>query len=77
MSTSLNRITMEALELPLESRENLAYQLLRSIQDAEIKPEILDSWLKQADRRMTEIEEGKTQSIPAEEVFREMREEFG
>ena len=77
MSTVMDRITIEALELPPESRETLAYRLLRRLNETTIEPDILDSWIKEADRRMKEIEEGKTQTIPAEDVLREMREKYG
>ena len=77
MSTSLDRITTEAMELPPASRERLAYHLLRSVQEAEIGPEILASWIEVVNQREEELASGKVQSIPAEEVFREMREKFG
>ena len=78
MSTVTDRITMEALELPRESRANLAYQLLLSLEEVkEEPPDVLDSWIKEINRRATELAEGKTEAIPAEDVLREIREEIG
>jgi putative addiction module component (TIGR02574 family) len=77
MSTAADRITMDALALPPDLREILAYQLLQSLEKEPLQPDVLENWITEADRRLKEIEDGTAQCIPAEEVFREMREKFG
>lgn len=78
MSTAADRITMDALALPPESREILAYQLLRSLEgENEQTPEISDRWVAEINRRAAELAQGKTEPIPAEDVLREVREAIG
>ena len=53
-----------------EARVKLAEQLLESV---EADPSEIDAlWVVEARRRLAEIEEGKAQTIPAEEVFRSL-----
>jgi hypothetical protein len=78
MSTAMDRIALEALDMPKEFRADLAYRLLVSLEDKlEPSPDVLDHWTTEADRRMTEIDSGQVRCIPADEVLREMREKFG
>jgi len=54
----------------LPERAELAQILLRSI-DEFSESEVESLWQKEAERRLREFREGKTQGIPAEVVFRE------
>lgn len=65
-------IEQEALHLPVSERAKLAHKLLLSLEnmsDAEIE----EAWLDEAERRANEIDQGKVQLIPAEEVAQKAR----
>lgn len=69
MSANLAAVEEEALRLSRSDRAKLAYELLESL-DAEVGDE---SILETVKRRAEELESGKVQAIPAEEVFRKGR----
>jgi putative addiction module component (TIGR02574 family) len=61
----------EALTLPPEARADLAERLLDSITPPE-HSDVDEAWAREAERRLSEYEAGKVQSIPADEVFRDL-----
>jgi putative addiction module component (TIGR02574 family) len=67
--SDLNR---EAQKLSNDDRIELAYTLLESIEDQE-DPERERLWLEEIERRCREIDEGKVELIPGEQVFAEIR----
>ena len=76
MSTQLERLAVELLGLPASSRALLAKKLIESLDETET-PDAEALWIEVAKRRAKELEEGTVQGIPAEEVFRRVREEVG
>ena len=58
-------------ELPVGDRLKLADWLYES---ADAEPEWLDEWCAVAEARIKDVEEGRVEGIPAEEVFRQMAE---
>ncbi len=62
-------LTKEAMKLSLPERAELAQMLLLSI-DESSESDVERLWQKEAERRLQEFREGKSQGIPAEEVFR-------
>ena len=75
MPTSLQEFTTEALALPVEARAFLVEKLLESLDEHEDFP-ISEAWMKEITKRSREIDEGRVQGIPAEQVFDEMRREL-
>lgn len=76
MSPRLQKLEAQALLLPPEERETLVESLLQSLrQDA--LPEIDPDWIAEADRRYHELRGGGVEGVPAERVFREIRQELG
>lgn len=71
-------LKLEALKLPSDEKEELAYSLLRSLDDEEdeLDPEHERLWKEEIERRCREIDEGKAELISAEEVFAELRAEL-
>lgn len=64
----------EALKLPSEDRAELAYRLIRSLdEDEESDGEHERLWREEIQRRYRELKEGKAELIPAEEVFAAIR----
>lgn len=70
MDTS--KIESVVLHLPVEERARLAQKLLLSLED--LPPAELDNlWLDEAERRAGDIDDGKVQLVPADEVARKAR----
>lgn len=65
----------EAVSLPVELRARLVDELLKSLNPSQA--EIDELWAAEAERRVDEIESGKVQPIPGEQVFRELRKRLG
>jgi putative addiction module component (TIGR02574 family) len=65
-------VEQEALRLPPEERAKLAQKLLLSL-EALSEVELDQAWLVEADRRARELDRGKLQPVPAEEVRRKAR----
>jgi putative addiction module component (TIGR02574 family) len=76
MSTKMERLALELLSLPASSRAELARRLIASLDEFE-SLDAEEPWLEEIKRRDAEIAEGKVQCIPAEDVFAELRKQFG
>ena len=66
----------EALTMSAEEREELVRLLTMQADSGWASPEIEQAWIEEIDRREKEIEEGKSQWVPGEEVMRELRDRF-
>ena len=76
MSPGTERIANEALQLPREDRAFLAEKLLESL-DADEGFPMSSEWEAEIQRRCKELDEGKVDSIPYDQVLREARERLG
>ena len=74
MSRSQNVIE-EALSLPVDARLNLVERLLSSL-NLPIQSDIDHLWAEEAERRVTEIEDGGVMLVPGEKVFERIREKY-
>jgi putative addiction module component (TIGR02574 family) len=71
MSTRTEEIKMEALSLPPDEREDIARTLLESLDgDLGLDPE----WYAEMLRRLEEIQSGKAEMVPGEEIIAELEE---
>lgn len=69
MPMDVEELESEAMKLSIEARARLAEKLILSL-DAPPEEENLRLWVAEAERRLTDLREGKAKEIPAEEVFR-------
>lgn len=76
MPRTFSEILEEARALPYDERVELIEQLIAD-SAKDIDPEIEKAWGDEAMRRIKEIEEGKVQGIPAEQVMAEVRKIVG
>jgi len=76
MPLTLEQLTAEALQLPVESRALLADTLVESLDSAE-DDEIQRLWTAEAIRRRDEVRSGRVQRIPGEQVLDEVRRLVG
>jgi hypothetical protein len=68
MTTMLERVEKEALNLPRAERAFLADRLLSSL-GGEVLSEVDAAWVTEAERRYAEYIRGGRQSVPADQVF--------
>ncbi len=75
MSTPLERLEAEALELPIRQRARLAQRLIESLdEDAAEDPAAVErAWEEAIRRRLEEHRAGKVRTVPASDVFAEAR----
>ena len=76
MATTNERVIEEALSLPADIRLSLVEKLLISL-NLPIDEEIDRLWAEEAERRVSQIEEGKIKMVPGEEVFARIRAKHG
>jgi putative addiction module component (TIGR02574 family) len=71
MSTSLDDVTEQALKLSAEERAELIERLADTVLPA---PPLHPAWEAEIARRVAEMDAGLVESIPAEQVFAELRD---
>ncbi|MBK6289916.1 MAG: addiction module protein [Gammaproteobacteria bacterium] len=78
MSTTLEKLEEQALQLPPEQRGQLIHRLIVSLDgEPEGTPEeIARAWDAEIARRVTDMDAGRTQWIPADEAMSRLREKF-
>jgi putative addiction module component (TIGR02574 family) len=71
MLMSEDQVEIEALALPRHARARIAELLIASLdEDSEIER----AWDEEVRRRVQEIRSGKVQTVPGEEVFKEIED---
>ena len=73
---TLADLTKEALSLPVEDRVVLAQRVWESMEHF-ASDDVERAWTEEADRRWREIEEGKVQCQPADQVMTRARKSLG
>ena len=71
MSTSLATVESQALELSPKERVQLADRLLASLNS---DPQIEDAWFVEVERRLAEIEAGRSVLVPVELAIERARQ---
>lgn len=71
MPMTSDQLEAEALGLPPEERARLAERLLASL--GEERAAVEQAWEKEIRRRLTDFDAGRTQAVPASEVFARAR----
>ena len=72
MTAEVTDILKKALALPPEARAAIAGSLLESLNDAPADEGVGAAWPEEIKRRIEEIDSGKVQMIPYEEVRRRL-----
>lgn len=70
MSTTLEILEAEVLQLPLIERSHLLERLIVSL---DIDPETEAAWEQEADRREAALASGDAQLVPAQEAIARLR----
>jgi len=61
----------EISDLPVEQRAKIADQILKTLNTPD--PDIESAWIQEVEKRVEEYEQGKVELIPAQEVFKSLR----
>lgn len=72
---SYEQLENGALHLPREDRSKLASRLLVSLEDDDF--ELSPEWAEELDRRVNEMDEGRAETIPSEELWKQINQRFG
>ena len=75
MTALAEKIYNEVLDLPTDERLSLLDKLLHVI-TIPAPADIEAAWLKESHQRLADIRSGKAQTVPAEDVFHEIKERF-
>lgn len=70
MSTTTEKICIEALSLPRDARAEIAHRLLTSLENEDFPDNVSDAWRMEIERRRQDFREGKANPVPAEEALR-------
>jgi putative addiction module component (TIGR02574 family) len=73
MSTTVEQLAEQAMNLPAESRAQLADLLVESL-DADDLGHIDRLWVAEAKRRRDEVRSGRVEAIPGDEALRKVRD---
>jgi putative addiction module component (TIGR02574 family) len=76
MPLTLEQLTAEVMQLPVESRVLLADRLVESLDSAQFD-EVQGLWTAEAIRRRDEVRSGQVKAIPGEQVLDEVRRLVG
>jgi putative addiction module component (TIGR02574 family) len=76
MSPAASQVLEAAMSLPQSERAEVANLLWESVEEF-ASPEIAAAWEEEIAQRIKDLESGKVESIPAEEVFQKLREKYG
>ena len=73
MSTNLEKLTADAMKLPLRDRVQLAQRLVSTL-DNEVEADTEVLWFAEAERRLEELRNGKVQGIDSDVAFPDARQ---
>jgi hypothetical protein len=77
MSKKAEDVYADALALSDEEQQKLRDMLDAQCEGGFASPEIEQAWLEEAKRVDREVDAGRMELIPAEEVMRELRKRYG
>ena len=75
MSVVIDKVFDDALSLPSDARVVLVEKLLRSL-NLPTRAEIDNLWAEEAERRVSQIDQGETALIPGDTVFERIRQKY-
>jgi len=75
MTALAEKIYNEVLDLPNDERLSLIDKILH-VKSVPTATDIEKVWLEESHKRLADIRVGKTQTVPGEMVFQEIKERF-
>jgi putative addiction module component (TIGR02574 family) len=77
MSTTTEKICIEALSLPRNARAELAWRLLTSLENEDLSDDASEPWRKEIERRRKDFRKGNANAVSAEEALRQAHAAIG
>jgi putative addiction module component (TIGR02574 family) len=71
MSTTAEKVCVDALSLPRQARAEIAHRLLVSLEDEDVMDDVGEAWREEIERRRQDFREGRAKSVTAEEAMRQ------
>ena len=71
MSTTTEKVCIEALSLPRQARAEIAHRLLISLEDEDFSENVGEAWRMEIQRRRQDFLDGKANPVSAEEALRQ------
>ena len=75
MSNSLEKMTKDALSLPLKDRAKLAHKLITSL-DEHVDSDVNNAWETEINRRVRDIKNGIAKGKPAVQILSEIKAKY-
>jgi putative addiction module component (TIGR02574 family) len=76
MSAQGLEVLDKALALSVKERGLLIDRLVESLDDGPAEEGVEEAWADEIKRRVDDVRSGRVETIPSEQVFRELEEEF-
>lgn len=70
MSTTTEKVCIEALSLPRDARAEIAHRLLISLEGEDFPDQVSNTWRDEIERRRQDFREGRADPVPAGEALR-------
>ena len=70
MSTTTDKVCIEALSLPSDARAEIAHRLLVSLEKEDFSDDVSEAWRSEIQRRRQDFRDGKANPVSAEEALR-------
>jgi hypothetical protein len=71
MSTTTEKVCLEALSLPKQARVEIAHRLLVSLEDEDYAEDVGEAWRSVVEDRREDFRTGNARPVPAEEALRQ------
>ena len=71
MSTTTEKVCIEALSLPRQARAEIAHRLLVSLEDEDFSENVGEAWRTEIRRRRQDFLDGQANPVSAEEALRQ------
>lgn len=75
MSNSVEKMTKDALSLPLKDRAKLAHKLITSL-DEHVDSDVNNAWETEINRRVRDIKNGIAKGKPAVQILSEIKAKY-
>lgn len=75
MSNSVEKMTKDALSLPLKDRAKLAHKLITSL-DEHVESDVNNAWEAEINRRVKDIKNGIAKGKPAVQILSEIKAKY-
>jgi putative addiction module component (TIGR02574 family) len=76
MTSQVSEVLEKALALSIQDRGLLIDRLIQSLDDDPAEQGVEQAWADEIKSRVDDIESGKVEMIPGEQVLRELAQEF-